>query len=149
MSTHQQLLYHITFATKNRKPYLQDGFREKLFAYMAGTVNDLGGHAHVIGGFYDHVHLLIRIPAKTSVSEFVGKVKSNSSRHATASQFKILKFGWQDGFGAFTVSPSQMARVAAYIANQIKHHRKESLEKEYVRLLQKHGIEFDEKYLWG
>ena len=103
MSTHQQLLYHIVFSTKNRKPYLADGaFRKKLFAYMAGVVKNLGGFAFEINGWVAHVHLLVQIPSKLSVSKFVGQVKSNSSKHVDESSGLIRKFGWQDGFGGFS-----------------------------------------------
>ena len=79
MSTHQQLLYHIIFSTKNRYRWLTDGFRESVFAYMAGTAKELNGFALKVGGFYDHAHLLVRIPAKIAVADFVGKLKSSTS----------------------------------------------------------------------
>ncbi len=101
MSTHQQLLYHIVFSTKNRKRYLTDGIREDVFAYMAGTAKELEGFALRIGGYYDHAHLLLRIPAKIAVSAFVGQLKANTSKHINETSGKIAKFGWQDGYGAF------------------------------------------------
>ena len=148
MSNHHQLLYHIVFSTKNRKQYLKDGFREKTFAYMAGVRKELGGFALKIGGYYDHVHLLIRIPAKINVSSFVGRVKANTSKHINDSSGNNYKFGWQDGFGAFTVSISQRDRVAAYIENQMQHHASESFENEYLLLLKKHQVEYDEQYIF-
>ena len=81
MSTHQQLLYHIVFSTKNRKHYLTDGFREEVFAYMAGTAKELGGFALKIGGYYDHAHLLVRVPPKIAVSNFVDQLKASTSKH--------------------------------------------------------------------
>ena len=82
MSTHQQLLYHIVFSTKNRQSWLTDGFREEVFAYMAGITTNQGGFAIRVGGFYDHVHLLVRIPAKLSVSDFVGVKFPRSGRRS-------------------------------------------------------------------
>ena len=111
MSTHQQLLYHIVFSTKNRQRVLTDRFRESVFAYMAGTAKELGGFALKVGGYHDHVHLLLRVPAKIAVSTFVGQLKANTSRHINNSSGTVKKFGWQDGFGAFTVSPSQKDSV--------------------------------------
>ena len=148
MSTHQQLLYHIVFSTKNRQRWLTDGFREEVFAYMAGIATKQGGFAIRLGGFYDHVHLLVRIPAKLSVSDFVGTLKSNSSKHINDTSELLRKFGWQDGFGAFTVSVSQKNRVIEYIENQMAHHAGQSFEDEYLRLLKKHEVEYDPRYIW-
>ena len=104
MSTHQQLLYHIVFSTKNRQRWLTDGFRDEVFAYMTGVAKNQGGFVIRVGGFYDPVHLLVSIPAKLCVSDFVGALKSNSSKHINETSELLRKFGWQDGFGAFAVS---------------------------------------------
>ena len=148
MSTHQQLLYHIVFSTKNRQRWLTDGFRDEVFAYMIGIAKNQGGVAIRVGGFYDHVHLLVRIPAKLSVSEFVGTLKSNSSKHINDTSEQLRKFGWQDGFGAFTVSVSQKNRVVEYIENQMEHHAGHSFQDEYLHLLKKHEVEYDPRYVW-
>ena len=148
MSTHQQLLYHVVFSTKNRQRGLTDGFREEVFAYMAGTAKELEGFALKIGGYYDHAHLLVRIPAKVAVSTFVGQLKANTSKHINETSGLLKKFGWQDGFGAFTVSPSQKDKVATYIEDQMEHHSKESFEDEYLKLLKRHGVEFDPKFVF-
>ena len=147
MSTHQQLLYHIVFSTKNRQNWLTDGFRENVFAYMAGTTKELNGFAIKIGGFYDHVHLLVRIPAKLAVSEFVGQLKANTSKHINDTSSLIRKFGWQDGFGAFTVSFSAKDAVVAYIEKQMEHHKKQTFEDEFMALLTKHEVEYDPRYV--
>ncbi len=149
MSTHQQLLYHVVFSTKSRKAYLQnDTFREHVFAYMAGTARQFGGFALKVGGYVEHAHLLVRIPARTAVSDFVGRLKANTSKHINQTSGSLFKFGWQDGFGAFTVSPSQKDRVARYIETQMEHHARESFQDEYQRLLEKHAVEYDARYLW-
>ncbi len=148
MSTHQQLLYHIVFSTKNRQRWLTDDIRDKVFAYMAGTAKEMGGFAIIVGGFYDHAHLLVRIPAKVAVSEFVGQLKANTSKHVNETRGLIRKFGWQDGYGAFTVSLSSKDRVVDYIKKQMDHHRKQSFEDEYLSLLQKNEIEFDQKFVF-
>ena len=148
-STHQQLLYHVVFSTKNRKPYLaNEDRRERVFAYMAGVVNNLDGFALEIGGWVDHAHLLVRIPAKIAVSDFVGRLKASTSKNENETSGLILKFGWQDGFGVFSVSASQKDKVARYIAGQVEHHSQETFETEYIRLLDKHEVEYDPRYVW-
>ena len=148
MSTHQQLLYHIVFSTKNRQRWLTDGFRESVFAYLAGTASNLEGTAILVGGYYDHVHLLVKIPAKFAVSDFVGSLKCNTSKHINETGQRIEKFGWQDGFGAFSVSVSQKPRVYSYIERQMERHARESFEDEYLNLLIKHEVDYDPKYVW-
>ena len=148
MSTHQQLLYHIVFSTKNRQRLLIDDLRESVFAYMAGICNDLGGFAIIVGGYYDHAHLLARIPAKIAVAEFVGKLKANTSKHINDTSGRLHKFGWQDGYGAFTVSVSNKDQVYHYIQNQMGHHRSQSFQDEYLGLLEKHEVEYDSEYVF-
>ncbi len=148
-STHQQLLYHVVFSTKNRKPYLaNEDHRAKVFAYMAGIAKNLEGYALEIGGWIDHAHLLVRIPAKTAVSDFVGGLKANTSKHVNETSGLIKKFGWQEGFGAFSVSVSRKDKVAQYIRNQVEHHAQETFQDEYIRLLGKHEVEYDLRYVW-
>jgi REP element-mobilizing transposase RayT len=148
MTTHQQLLYHIVFSTKGRKRLLTDAIRNDVFAYMAGICKNLDGFALDIGGYYDHVHLLVRIPAKVAVSDFVGKLKANTSKHINAKNRGILPFSWQDGFGAFTVSPSNQETVSNYVRNQMEHHQKLTFEEEYLSFLRKHEVDFDERYVF-
>ena len=113
-STHQQLLYHVVFSTKNRKLYLaNEEHRAKVFAYMAGVARNLDGFALEVGGWIDHAHLLVRIPAKRAVSVFVGGLKANTSKHVNETSGFIKKFGWQEGFGAFSVSLSQKDKGTA------------------------------------
>jgi len=148
VSIHQQLLYHIVFSTKNRQRLLIDDLRESVFAYMAGICNDLGGFAIIVGGYYDHAHLLARIPAKIAVAEFVGKLKANTSKHINDTSGRLHKFGWQDGYGAFTVSVSNKDQVYHYIQNQMRHHRSQSFQDEYLGLLEKHEVEYDSEYVF-
>lgn len=149
MSSHQQLLYHLVFSTKERRPLLQeDEFRTATWAYMAGICSNLEGHALRIGGYFDHAHLLVRIPAKVAVADFVGKLKANTSKHINESRDAILKFHWQDGYGAFTVSRSKADDVIRYIENQLEHHRKRTYKEEFLKMLEDHDVEYDPKYLW-
>lgn len=148
MTTHQQLLYHIVFSTKSRKRLLVDTIREDVFSYMAGICRNLGGFALDIGGYYDHVHLLVRIPAKVAVSEFVGKLKANTSKHLNETPGGVLGFAWQDGFGAFTVSPSSRDAVSRYVRNQMLHHQQLAFEDEFLELLKRHEVEYDQRYIF-
>ncbi len=115
---------------------------------MAGVVNNLGGHAIQVGGFHDHAHLLIRIPAKLAVADFIGKTKANTSKHINEQRNAVLKFHWQDGYGAFTVSRSMADAVIEYINRQTEHHRKRSFQEEFLQMLQDHGVDFDPRYIW-
>ena len=148
MSTHQQLLYHVVFSTSGRRRLLHDGMRDKVFAYMAGICRNLGGFALEANGFYDHAHLLVRIPAKVAVSDFVGSLKANTSKHVNEESGTLTRFRWQHGFGAFTVSRSMKDRVADYIRRQMEHHATQSFETEYLSLLAKHEVEYDERYVF-
>jgi len=149
IAAHQHLLYHLVFSTKERRPLLQeDRFREETWSYMAGICNHLNGHAVKIGGYFDHAHVLARIPAKIAVSDFVRKLTSNSSKHINESRNAVLKFHWQDGYGAFTVSRSQEQEVVRYIERQLQHHAKRNFKAEFLAMLKQHEIPFDECYLW-
>jgi REP element-mobilizing transposase RayT len=145
MSTHQQLLYHIIFSTKNRQRWLTDSFRENVAAYIAGAAKELSGFAIKIGGFYDHAHLLVRIPARIAVSDFVGQLKANTSKHINNTSGLIRKFGWQDGYRAFSVSVSAKDAVVSYIERQMEHHKTQTFEDEYVAMLKKHEVEYDQR----
>jgi putative transposase len=146
--THTNLLFHLVFSTKGRAPLLTPELKPRLFAYMGGIIRELGGTALSINGPSDHVHILVLLPAKTALSEIVGKVKANSSGWAHREFPDMRNFAWQTGFAAFTVSHSQKPSVLDYIANQEEHHRKLSFKEELVSFLKKHEIEYDEKYLW-
>ncbi|WP_153556187.1 IS200/IS605 family transposase [Roseimaritima sediminicola] len=150
MSTHHCLLYHIVFSVKHRKPLLRKTeLRTSVWSYMAGVVKNVEGFALEVGGFEDHAHLLVRIPTKLAVADFVKKVKSNTSNHINNVQPRGFDFHWQDGYGAFTVSQSQKDQVAHYIQNQVEHHRKMSFKEEYLRFLKRHEVDYDPERLWS
>lgn len=149
MASHQQLLYHIVFSTKERRPLLQDdNFRDAVWRYMAGVASNLEGHALRVGGYIDHAHLLLRIPAKIAVADFVRQLKASTSKHINEENVAIMKFHWQDGYGAFTVSRSKQEAVIAYIDRQMEHHRRQTFQDEYLKMLADHEVEYDPKYLW-
>jgi REP element-mobilizing transposase RayT len=142
------LLYHFVFSTKNRKPYLQPETQNTIFDYLGGTARGLDAVPIRIGGWVDHVHLLLKLRTTHRIADFMRELKSSTSKHFNETNQSPAKFGWQDGYGAFTVSPSQKANVIRYIDTQESHHSRESYEIEYVRLLTLHEVQYDERYLW-
>ena len=121
---------------------------ERLYEYMGGIVRGLGGIALKINGVEDHVHLLAKLRPDRSVSDVLRDLKANSSGWMHDVFPDAAEFAWQNGYGAFTVSESQIGEVANYIARQKTHHKEKSFEKEWVTMLQKNGIPFEMKYLW-
>ena len=146
-STHLSLHFHIVFSTKDRHPFIDGGWRGRLHEYLGGLVRTADGIPEAIGGTADHVHLLAGLRATTPLATFVQDIKQTSSRwiHEIIG---VTGFAWQPGYGAFTVSVSNCGAVKEYIANQDEHHRTKTFQEEYVALLKKHGVEYDERYLW-
>jgi putative transposase len=146
--THTNLLAHIIFGTKDRVALISSDLKPQLHAYMGGIVRELGGKAYFINGTNDHVHLLVNLPPSLSLSDAVRVIKANSSRWMKG-QSGAGKFGWQPGYAAFSVSRSNVKAVSAYIERQEEHHRRISFRDEYVLFLKRHGVEFEERFLWG
>ena len=144
-STHLALHYHVIFSTKDRVPLIGDAWRERFHAYLGGVVRNVGGVPEAIGGVADHVHLLIGLRATHTLADVVRDAKAVSSRWAHE-EMRMASFAWQEGYGAFTVSPSQRKMVSEYIAEQEKHHQKRTFQEEYLELLKRKGVEYDERY---
>jgi REP element-mobilizing transposase RayT len=142
------LLYHIVFSTKGRHPWLSAEVRPRLFAYLGGLIREEGGIALGINGMPEHVHLLAKLRQDRAVSDVVRAVKANSSGWVHRTFEDLVAFAWQTGYGAFSVSQSQVQRVQEYIANQEEHHRNRRYEDEFRSLLRAHGVEFTEEELW-
>jgi putative transposase len=138
------LFYHWIFATKLRQRVILPGIETHLDAYMGGIVRNLGGHLLAANGTEDHRHLALRLPPTEALALSINKVKSNSTRWLRQDKGMRL-FGWQNGYAAFTVSPSAMPTVIEYIRNQKRHHCKITFREELLRLFEKHGIEPDQK----
>jgi putative transposase len=139
---------HIVFSTKNRTPFLRDAeFRSRTHSYLAATLKGLGCQPIEVGGVSDHVHLLTALARGITVADLVKELKTSSN--AAMRRKGPVGFGWQVGYGAFSVSHSANDAVARYIRDQEVHHRRLSFQEEFRRLLMRHGIEFDERYLWG
>ncbi|HYH86983.1 MAG TPA: IS200/IS605 family transposase [Pyrinomonadaceae bacterium] len=145
-STHLSLHYHLIFSTKNRRPLIANDWRGRLHAFLGGAVRNTGGIPEAIGGMDDHVHLLVGLRANHTLADILRDIKSASSHWAHETMGE-RDFAWQDGYGAFTVSASQIGRVKSYIAQQERHHRKLSFQDEYVEFLKQSGVEYDERFL--
>ena len=146
--TYTKLVYHIVFSTKERAPTITGDICSTLYEYMGAIIRSKGGSLLEVGGMPDHVHLLARSKADIAVSDLVGSVKANSSRWLNDYP-RSTPFAWQAGYGAFSVSESQIAVVRRYIQRQQEHHARTSFRDELIELLERHGIEYDERYLWA
>ena len=148
MSTHHGILLHVVFSTKQRKPVLDDSWRDALFAYIGGTVKDHKASLLKAGGIEDHVHLLLRIHPEFAISKTVQLLKANSSKWINDNRKTSSPFQWQRGYGAFSVSQSMADTVRNYIAGRRKHHARRTYQDEYLEILRKHEIEFDLRYVF-
>jgi REP element-mobilizing transposase RayT len=142
------LHYHIVFSTKDRRPLIGDDIRERLHGYIGGILVENKSRLIAAGGMPDHIHLLASISKELPIADAMRVVKTNSSKwvHETFPEYR--SFAWQAGYGAFSVSYSNLDSVKKYIANQEEHHRKVGFKEEFIALLKRHDLEFDERYLW-
>ncbi len=146
-NTYSQLRAHLVFSTQGRRPLLTGKITESLHAYMDGILKHEDAVPLCIGGYHDHVHLLLGFRPTHRLSDLVRVLKSNSSAWLNEQTGLHAKFAWQRGYSIFSVSHSQVEVVRKYVSNQIQHHQKMTFEEELRLLLNKHGIEFDEAYL--
>ena len=147
-STHTNLLFHIVYSTKYRRDLIKPDTQERLYEYVGGIIRDQKGKLIEIGGMPDHVHILVRLSPTIAISDVLRVTKANSSKWFNETFHPAMPFAWQRGFGAFSVSSSHVNKVRSYIRNQTQHHKTMSFREEYLELLQRHGIEFDERYLF-
>lgn len=147
-NTYTQLLYHVVFSTKNRVPAITEGRRNDLYAYLWGIHKTLKCHVYRIGGVADHVHIATSIPTTLTISRYIEQIKSGSSGWVNEEQVFPEWQGWQDGYGAFTVSWTAKNSLIEYIKTQEQHHRAVTFEEEYEALMKKMGIDYDPKYLF-
>jgi REP element-mobilizing transposase RayT len=146
--TFTNLLTHVIFSTKDRKPFLTDDIRPRVFAYMGGIVRDLNSKALIINGPADHAHLLISSSPTIALSELMRLLKTNSSKWIHETFSELSDFAWQTGYAAFSVSASNREQVERYIANQEEHHKTVTFQEEFIAFLTRHGISYDPKYIW-
>src|SRR4030095_1035822 len=146
--SYTNLLYHIVFSTKGRQTWLSETMSPRLYQYLGGAIRSEGGIALAINGWLDHLHILAKLRQDKRVSDVIRDLKANSSGWIHREFVGLRAFAWQRGYGAFTVSQSQVEGVKRYIANQKVHHQTVSFQEEFVALLKAHGIEYDERYIW-
>lgn len=139
---------HLIFSTKKRNACLSNEVRPDLHAYMATVLANLQCPAVLINSVEDHVHILFQLTRTATLSKAVEEVKKSSSRRLKTQSPNLDSFTWQSGYGAFSVSASNTSQVANYIKNQQEHHRKKTFKEEYREFLEKHQIEYDERYVW-
>jgi putative transposase len=143
------VLVHVVFSTKHRQPFLSDPHvRDVMIGYLVGTLRNIDCPSLIIGAVEDHVHILCNLHRTVTIAKLVEEVKTSSSSRIKTEGPALAEFQWQNGYGAFSVSQSNAGPVKSYIANQEEHHRKRSFQEEYRLLLQRHGIEWDERYVW-
>ncbi|HXM33081.1 MAG TPA: IS200/IS605 family transposase [Chthoniobacterales bacterium] len=146
-SSYCNLLYHIVFATKGRELWLTAAIRPRVHQYLGGAIRSEQGIALIVNGTVDHVHILAKLRQDKAISKVVGELKANSSGWISRTFKGAAGFAWQEGYGAFTVSESQVPKMHRYIERQEEHHRRVSFLEELKVLLKAHGLPFDERYL--
>jgi putative transposase len=145
-STHVSLHYHLIFSTKDRAKIIDLTWEKRLHAFLGGTIRTANGIAECVGGSDDHVHLLLGLKATHCLADVLRDIKAASSAWAKQNVYK--DFQWQEGYGAFTVSPSARSEVVSYIQHQLEHHRSKTFQEEYVEYLTKCEVDFDDQFLW-
>ena len=148
MGAFSKLSYHIVFATKFRQPTIHSELRSRLYDYIGGSIRAMNGHLLEIGGVEDHVHLLVGFPPTLCLSDAVRDIKANASKWINETTQPPSRFEWQVGYGAFTVSYSQLDSLRKYLRGQEEHHKRHTFEEEYLAFLKRHEIPFDPKYLF-
>lgn len=144
--TYAANIVHCVFSTKHRAPLIPADREENLNAYILGIARNMHIKILAIGCVSDHLHMLISLPPTMNLAKVMCEMKANSSKWLNETG---VFFAWQEGYGAFSVSPSRVADVQRYIRNQAQHHKKRNFEQEFVDLLKRSGISFDEKYVFG
>ncbi|KHJ38051.1 MULTISPECIES: IS200/IS605 family transposase [Pedobacter] len=148
MSTYTQIIYQIVFSTKYRERVLTKNNRKELFKYIWGILESKKCHLYRINGVEDHIHIVTHLHPSVSLASLVKDIKVASSLYIKEKKLFENFIGWQGGYGAFTYSIKEKARVIKYVKNQEEHHGEKTFKEEYIALLDEHGIEFEEKYLW-
>ena len=146
-NTYTQIHIHAVFAVQNRKSLIQKEWQDELYRYITGIITGNGHKLLQIGGMPDHIHILFGMRPTQSLSDVMQDIKGNSSLWINKKRLLYGKFSWQEGYGAFSYSKSQIDKVVRYIQQQEKHHKKRNFEEEYLELLKLFGVDFNEKYI--
>ena len=143
-----KVVIHFIFRTKDRYPWLNAEIRPRVHAYLATICRDAGAEALRIGGVVDHAHVVTTLPRALSQAGLIESIKKKSSKWIKGLSAEYRSFYWQRGYAAFSVSPSQLDSLVTYVDEQEEHHRRRSFQEEYREFLRKHGVEYDERYVW-
>ncbi len=146
-SSYTNLLYHLIFSTKDRQPLIKGEHQQRLYEYIGGIIRGQGGISLAINGTEDHVHILAKLRPDKALSHVLRDLKANASGWLHDVFPDLRDFSWQRGYGAFTISQSNVNKVRDYIARQAEHHQRKSSREEFIEFLQANGIEFDERYV--
>ena len=147
--TFSQIYIQYVFSVKGRNNLLQKPWRDEVFKYMSGIIEGKGQKSIIVNGVADHVHAFVGLKPSMNISDLIRDVKNNSTNFINDNKFLKHKFAWQDGYGAFSYSHSQIKNVYQYILNQEAHHKKVTFREEYLDFLEKFNIEYDEKFLFN
>ena len=139
---------HIVFSTKHRVPLIHQPVQDELYSYTGRICKEMECQPIKIGGYTDHIHILCMLSKKIALMKLLEEVKSHSSKWMKTKGEILKKFYWQNGYGAFSVNPSQVNIVIAYIENQKEHHKRRSFQDVYRAILRKYKVEYDERYIW-
>lgn len=143
-----KILLHVVFSTKGRTPMIPTEVHADLHAYLAGACRALGCEAYRVGGTDDHVHIACALSRTLTTSKLLEEIKKTSSSWIKTKDARCRLFSWQAGYGAFSLGQSQLAALLRYIDNQQEHHATKSFQDEFLELLHRYGVEYDERYLW-
>jgi REP element-mobilizing transposase RayT len=142
------LHYHLIFSTKDRASMIVYSIRQRLYDYVGGITKNDQGRLLAAGGTGDHMHLLVSLRPQPAIANVLRDIKANSSRWVHETFPNMGAFGWQDGYGAFTVSYSQLEQVRRYIQEQEEHHHKMTFQEEFIQFLERHGVEYSPEHIW-
>ena len=148
-NTYSQIYIQIVFAVQNRQSLINPSWEDELFKYISGIIKNKGQKPLALNGDTDHIHIFIGMKPDCCISDLVMEIKKASNSFIKEKKFMPYKFNWQEGFGAFSYSHSQISSVAHYIENQKEHHKKRSFKDEYLTILKSYEIEFENKYLFN
>jgi REP element-mobilizing transposase RayT len=147
-NTYTQINIHAVFCVKRRENIITLNFSDQLYSYLAGIINKTGNYSLAVNGYRDHVHAFFELNPSLALSDVMRDIKTNSSKWINEKHFVKGHFSWQKGFGAFSYSRSQRNNVIKYIMNQEKHHSKKTFREEYLELLEKFEIPFEDNYVF-
>ena len=148
MGSHISNLIHFVWSTRERRAMIKQEWQDQLYAYLGGVLKNKTAKMLAAGGMEDHVHVYASLPSTVTLAEMAGAMKANSSRWIHENVTGAKNFAWQEGYGAFSVSKSVEPSIVRYIRDQAEHHKKREFRAEFKLLLEKHNIDYDERYLW-